>query len=268
MRATQKQNHLIIKRYGESALLLEWKQEISEKVNASVHQMMQHLSSQELLGLESMIPAYCSLLIIFDKSKITFNELQDLIRNLSFDSHENDKSKIEASLAGNVEKSGPNSNEKKWRIPVCYDGEFFLDEKKLSAELRLSREEMIQLHTSGSYRVYMMGFLPGFPYLGKLPERLRSKRLTSPRSKVLAGSIAITDLQTGIYPQNSPGGWNVIGKTPIPLIEESQLGMSLPSAFLFAPGDWVSLYSINKSEYRALTEQVKQGALKLHDLHE
>ncbi|CAD2073868.1 5-oxoprolinase subunit B family protein [Phocicoccus pinnipedialis] len=122
-------------------------------------------------------------------------------------------------------------------IPVCYDPEFGIDQDKFAVSL----EELINRHTEPEYRVYMIGFLPGFMYLGGLDEKLHMKRLVIPRKKIDKGSVGIAGGQTGVYPQIAPGGWNIIGKTPLEMVKEG-----IP---IVNPGDYVKFYSISKDEY-------------------
>ncbi|MDN4495593.1 5-oxoprolinase subunit PxpB [Ureibacillus aquaedulcis] len=130
------------------------------------------------------------------------------------------------------------------RVPVCYDEEFALDMERVMEFTDLSPEEIISLHISKTYVVHLVGFLPGFPYLGELDSRLHVPRLTKPRSLVNASSVGIGGYQTGIYPIDSPGGWNIIGKTPYPLFDVRK-----DEPTLFQVGDIVTFYEITKQEY-------------------
>ena len=130
------------------------------------------------------------------------------------------------------------------RIPVCYDEEFALDMERVIEHTNLSFEELVAIHTSTPYSVYLIGFLPGFPYLGELDPRLHVPRLQTPRKLVTASSVGIGGHQTGIYPIDSPGGWNIIGKTPCSLFDVSK-----DEPTLFQTGDRVTFYEITKKEY-------------------
>jgi KipI family sensor histidine kinase inhibitor len=135
-------------------------------------------------------------------------------------------------------------------IPVLYGGEWGPDLDDVAAFAHLSPAQAIALHASIRYRVYMIGFSPGFPYLGLLPERLAMPRLSTPRAKVPAGSVGIADRQTGIYPTMTPGGWRLIGRTPISLYRQSRL---VP--FLLKPGDMVQFKSIDQDEFNRLSRE-------------
>lgn len=140
------------------------------------------------------------------------------------------------------------------RIPVCYDEEFALDIGRLEAETGLCAEDIVEIHRAATYTVFMMGFLPGFPYLGGLDERLIVPRLATPRTTVVAGSVGIGGAQTGIYPIHSPGGWNIIGRTPLKLFDEER-----EAPFLFALNDEVQFVVIDKAQFKELQRDGVSG---------
>jgi len=130
------------------------------------------------------------------------------------------------------------------KVPVCYDDEFAPDIKYIIKEKKICKQELIQLHTQRTYRVYMIGFLPGFAYMGEVDVKIAMNRKTSPQN-VSKGSVGIAGNQTGIYPMDSPGGWNIIGKTPVELYETNENGMNT----YFKAGDIVQFFSISKNEF-------------------
>jgi len=130
-------------------------------------------------------------------------------------------------------------------VPVCYDDEFAPDIPHITKEKKISKQELIQLHTQRTYRVYMIGFLPGFAYMGEVDQSIAMNRKTAPQ-QVSAGSVGIAGNQTGIYPMDSPGGWNIIGKTPVKLYEMNEHGMNT----YFKAGDIVQFFSISKNEFK------------------
>lgn len=142
-------------------------------------------------------------------------------------------------------------NTRSIEIPVCYDELFSDDMKRIIAHTGLTREEIISLHTSTSYTVYMIGFLPGFPYLGDLPKKLHVPRLDKPRLQVVKGTVGIGGTQTGIYPIESPGGWNIIGRTPLDLYS---LNRAVP--FLIGAGDQLSFRSISIDDFNEMKENL------------
>ncbi|HMP87871.1 MAG TPA: 5-oxoprolinase subunit PxpB, partial [Lacibacter sp.] len=136
-------------------------------------------------------------------------------------------------------------------LPVCYDPVFGTDLAQLEAELQLPAAEIVRLHSSRTYHVFLLGFTPGFPYMGILPPELHCRRKTTASQTVAAGSVAIAGTQTGIYPLSSPGGWNIIGRTPVSLVNPDQ-----PSPFLLQPGDEVKFTPISREEFEAYENHV------------
>jgi KipI family sensor histidine kinase inhibitor len=129
-------------------------------------------------------------------------------------------------------------------VPVCYGGELGPDLDAVAAFAGIGQDEVVRLHTSRTYRVFMLGFLPGFTYMGTVDERIAVPRLADPRSSVQAGSVGIAGFQTGIYPASTPGGWRIVGRTPI-----KPFDLHRAEPFMFKPGDAVEFYAINPVEY-------------------
>jgi KipI family sensor histidine kinase inhibitor len=196
---------------GDRALLVRLGNEIDPQLLGEVLALEQALISSRPSGLLSTVPAYASLLCNFDATTTSFSQLGASIRSF--------EGKLQP-----FELSGDTIE-----IPTRYDGEDLLD---VAAVTGLNRDEVIDLHTARNYVVYCVGFAPGFPYCGELDERLSVSRRASPRLTVAAGSVAIAGRQTGIYPVASPGGWNIIGHTEIPLFDVN----AEPPA-RFKPGD-------------------------------
>jgi len=141
-----------------------------------------------------------------------------------------------------------------YNIPVCYDAEFGLDLKLISREKNLSLDQIIRLHTQPIYTVYFIGFLPGFLYLGGLDKKLQISRKIQPRMEVQKGAVGIGENQTGIYPKSSPGGWQIIANSPVPLFDKNRLPPCEISA-----GDKVKFYQVSKSEFLKISEEIKEG---------
>lgn len=146
------------------------------------------------------------------------------------------------------------SQVRRLRIPVCYEAEFALDLERMEKVTGLSAADIVRIHSEAIYTVFMIGFLPGFPYLGGLDERLAVPRLAEPRLQVTAGSVGIGGAQTGVYPIDSPGGWHIIGRTPLRLFDTERA-----EPFLFAPGDEVQFVPINVAEFRKLKRDGVSG---------
>ena len=190
--------------YGDQALLINFEQKIDPAINATVIDLQQWIEAAKIEGIQFMIPAYCSLTIGFDQKVIDQKVLITVIRQLAFEAVNTNKT-VESSKKSN----------RLLRIPVCYETEYGLDLLELSEEKGISIEEIIALHTGQIYQVYMLGFLPGFVFMGKIPETLQCSRKITPRLQVPASSVGIAGFQTGIYPTNSPGGWQILGQTPL-----------------------------------------------------
>lgn len=204
-----------IQPFGDSAILVDWGGGIDPRVNARVHNLARVLMDSTLPGLLECVPAYSSLLVIFDPLVVEFKGLQERIR------------KIAAALPEQGVRAG-----RLVEIPVRYGGADGPDLERLAKHCGLSIEETIRLHSEPEYTVFFLGFLPGFPYLGGMHPRLAMPRLEKPRLSVPAGSVGIAGKQTGIYPLESPGGWRIIGRTRVQLFDA---GRSRPA--LISPGD-------------------------------
>ncbi|HEV3250009.1 MAG TPA: 5-oxoprolinase subunit PxpB [Puia sp.] len=223
---------------GDNAVTIDLGNHISESLNRKVLGMQQWLSEKALEGVKDLIVAYSSLTIFYDPV---------LVRKkypLSSTVYQFIKSKLEEAWA-NSSPSNEIPGEQPVRIPVCYDDDFGFDLDFIAEIKGISKELIIQMHLSKTYRVYMIGFLPGFSYLGELDEKLILPRKRS-AVPVPAGSVGIAGSQTGIYPLNSPGGWHIIGRTPFRLFNPL---MEIPVTL--KPGNYVQFYSINREEFNS-----------------
>lgn len=240
-----KQHDFVIIPLSESALTIELGSPPGQKKSQSIEAIRQQLFQLKLKGIFDIIPAYTNLSIIYDFSiwrkagptESPFQNLSSLI-----------KKKIKPPGTFNTKPKEIKE------IPVCYDPEYGPDLKEASKTLGLSQDELIHLHFQKEYTVFMIGFLPGFPYMGKTDKKIQIPRKSTPRTKVPKGSIAIADFQTGIYPFESPGGWNLIGRTPIELIKmEEEFKSYLES------GDRVRFHPIDKEEFNVIREEHSWG---------
>lgn len=205
----------MLKPLGDSAILIQLGDEIDPILNQRVHALSALL--QTIPAVIETVPAYCTVLIHYDSLAITYSQIKNLIEekiSLLDDSTHRPSRRLE--------------------IPVLYGNASGPDLEPAATTLALSPSELIRLHSEREYIVYMMGFTPGFPYLGILNEKLTLPRMSTPRTRVPAGSVAIAGSQTGIYPVDSPGGWHIIGHTPLKLFDPTS-----ETPFLFAPGDTV-----------------------------
>jgi len=213
---------------GDRGLLLEFGDEISAEVNEKVRKMALALQAEPLEGIIEVVPTYRSLLVLYNPVVISLEDLKRRLKQLE---------------TGLKEISFPDP--KLTKIPVLYGGEFGPDLEKVAEYLHLTPEEVIRLHCSKPYFIYMIGFMPGFPYMGELPDALITPRLKTPRLSVPAGSVAIAQKQTGIYPVESPGGWQILGRTPVKLFNPEKE----PPALL-RMGNLVRFYPIDEKEFQ------------------
>ena len=193
--------------HGDSTLVIEFGKDIDLHTNKLVQFVFSKTEKRlyKNLFIKDVYPTYKSLVINYDNLAIDYQALKKKIEPLIFE------------IIDNYDKNV--SNDKVLEIPVKYGGEFGPDLKIMSKKLNISEESIINIHSSAIYRIYMIGFMPGFPYLGGLDERISFPRLSTPRIKVPAGSVGIAGKQTGIYPFESPGGWNIIGRTELSLFD-------------------------------------------------
>lgn len=217
----------IIKPVGVQAIQVIFEQKIDEIINSKVMTLKEKLSDLSSDVVRELIPTFASLLIYYDPLKTDFVSMKQLVEGLLEEGQD-----------------GKQSQGHLIEIPVCYGGKYGEDLEFVARHAGLTPEEVIRIHSGRDYRIYMLGFLPGFPYLGGLDERLVTPRLESPRTKIPAGSVGIGGAQTGIYPMESPGGWQLIGRTPIQLFHPEDNG-KLP----YEAGDWIRFIPIDEKEY-------------------
>lgn len=225
---------------GDSSVLIEFGKEISPQINRKITALVSLMKEQHIEGVVDMIPAFASLLINYDPRVITYGQIKkrlEKILKLDVKTEENDCRVIE--------------------IPVCYGGEYGPDLANIAKLAGLSEEEVISIHASKDYLIYMLGFLPGFSYLGGLDERIHTPRLANPRIKIRAGSVGIGGSQTGIYPLDSPGGWQLLGMTPVKTYDPER---EVP--ILFEAGDYIRFVPVSEEEYKAIKEQVDAGSYR------
>jgi inhibitor of KinA len=223
---------------GDSALMIDFGNCIDETINRKVLGLFHSLKENPIEGIIEIVPAYSSLAIYYDVLQMKKNQP---VYKTAYDSF---SEIITKRLALPV--SEPETSLETIKIPVCYDAEFALDMGELTKTKKISTEEVIHIHTSKEYTVYMLGFLPGFTYMAKVDDSIAMPRRVNPRINVEAGSVGIAGYQTGIYPLPSPGGWQIIGRTPLRLFNAGS-----DSFTLLKPGNKVQFYSISKDEFNS-----------------
>lgn len=225
------------KQFGARSILIEWPSEINENVLYDVISYKENLIKSNIKYLVEIKPAYNSILVNYD---ITINNVYDEILKL--------KTYYSPSKTKNLIAS------KLWTIPVCYDDEFALDLEELSAAKSCSKNTIIKQHSNAIYTIYFIGFLPGFYYLGGLDKALHFPRRESPRLQIKKGAVGIGGSQTGVYPSVSPGGWNIIGNSPINFFD-----VTLETPCFGQQGDKIQFKPVSKKEYNDIKIMVDAG---------
>ncbi|WP_170007157.1 5-oxoprolinase subunit PxpB [Bacillus fonticola] len=199
-----------IETIGDRALLVRWKSDTHElqQINQHVHLTYAYLHKHPFLGFLEANAAYDTLLVVYDVLSISHLEARERLQ----------QSLQQMEINDSVSRPDTRTH----RVPVCYDEPYALDIQDVCKQLGISKQDLIQLHTRRSYPIYFHGFLPGFPFMGPTCSRLHINRKSSPRVRIPRGSVAIADDQTGIYPSPSPGGWHIIGQTPLSLLPERE----------------------------------------------
>lgn len=222
---------------GDSAVTVQFKNEISKEVNSYVTSLCAEIENNKIKGVIEYIPTFCSVSVLYDctliSAKKLISKLEKIIKNI----------KITTSRKAKL-----------YEIPVCYDDCFALDMGNVCEHSHLTREEVIARHSGRDYLIYMLGFLPGFAYLGGMDEALATPRLDSPRSEIFEGAVGIGGEQTGIYPVASPGGWQLIGKTPVKVYDKER-----ENPILYSSGDYIRFVPVSLAEYDQIETQINTG---------
>jgi inhibitor of KinA len=225
---------------GDSAVVVEFGDRVDRALSERVLRLSANVRAAKIPGVFETVPTYRSLMVLHDP--------------LTIGAH-----RLIAELETLMHGSGSEAKEARlWRIPACYEEAHAPDLADVAARTGLSEAEIVQRHSSTVFHVYMLGFVPGFPYMGDLPDALVLPRRTDPRVKVPAGSIAIAAGQTAIYPVESPGGWHLIGATPLRLFD-----VRLPRPALLAPGDKVQFTGVTRTEFEDIRAAVNADAYEV-----
>ena len=220
-----------ISNLGDAALYCDFGQEVDKDINIKVIRYFKTIQKEGILGINNLTPSYNKLIVSFDLKKTNFNELKKIIENLEV-------------IDSKILKSN------KIEIPVCCDETFALDIERLKEKLKIDRDKIYENFFSKEFFCYMTGFIAGMPFLGDLDENMRAKRLETPRVKVPKGSVGLTEQFANIYTFESPGGWNIIGNTPINIFNSKKEA----NPNLINPGDNVTFKRITKDQYENYNE--------------
>lgn len=226
--------------FGDSAMAVVLGKEISEAVCRRIQALKKAVESANAPGIIETVPTYCSLLVYYDPTALSRADAQKLLMRLQ---------------AG--ARASALARPTVIEIPVCYGGEFGPDIEYVARTHGLSVSEVIKRHSQRDYLIHMLGFIAGFPYLGEMDKSLATPRMTKPRIRIKAGSVGIGGEQTGIYPVASPGGWRLIGNTPVKLYDPLR-----NKAALLDAGSFIRFRPVSKEEYAAIAREVSDGAYK------
>ena len=219
-----------ISNLGDAALYCDFGSKVNKKINLNVidyfNSLSKFIKENKDCGINNITPSYNKLIVSFDLSITSYAEISNVVQNLK--------------IIGDTQ-----NKQKKIKIPICCDSEFGLDFKRLLDKTKLSKEKILDLYLNKDYFCYMTGFIAGMPFLGDINENIRCNRLETPRVKVPKGSVGIAEQFANIYTFESPGGWNIIGKTPLKIFDQS----NLDEPVLIKVGDEVNFYQISKEEY-------------------
>ena len=218
---------------GDSALVVEFEERIDERVNARAIALAAALQRADIRGVRDVVPTYRAVAVYFDPLRTAYDRLVERVKlELAHPSPE------------------PAAGRPALRIPVCYGGEFGPDLAEVAAFAQIGEDEVIRRHTAVAYRVFMLGFVAGFAYMGTVDPSIAMPRRETPRVRVPLGSVGIAGVQTGVYPAETPGGWRLIGRTPVKPFDPSRA-----EPFLMQAGDHVQFYAIDRDEFVRTTER-------------
>jgi len=229
--------NLRYKPFGERSILIEWPERIDENILKDIIRFKDLIHENKIKVIVELKLAYNSLLVVYDSVCRNFENDVIFLKKLY-----------------KISKIEHDNMSKQWKIPVCYDSIFGIDLEAISKEKTLSVTEIIDIHSKAFYTVYFIGFLPGFLYLGGLDKAIFMPRKPTPRLKIEKGAVAIGGNQTGIYPNESPGGWNIVGNSPVSFFD---INKDVPC--FVNPGDQIRFQSISFNEYKNIKNLVESG---------
>ena len=218
-----------ISNLGDAALYCDFGTEVNKDINSKVIKLFETIREKNIEGINNLTPSYNKLIVSFDLKITNFKKIKEIVENIQI-------------------KETQKLNSKKLEIPVCCDSSFSLDIERLEKKLNLDREQILEVFFNKEFFCYMTGFIAGMPFLGDLEEKMRAQRLETPRVKVPKGSIGLTEQFANIYTFESPGGWNIIGNTPLNVFDIAK--EKEPN--LINPGDKVKFKRISMEEYKDL----------------
>ena len=237
--------NISIRQFGAHAILLKWPNRVEEAILGDILGFSHYLKENHLDSTKwELIPIYNSLTLIGKDAILDFDGIKQQL--LKWYSDKGESRIVDRYL---------------WRLPVCYDKEFGIDLDEVSRQLEMDVQDIITMHSNAVYTVYGIGFLPGFMYLGGVPEALEVPRKSAPRAKVPKGSVGLAGKQTGVYPQDSPGGWNIIGRCSVPMFD-----IKKEDPCFVKVGDKIQFYPISMGEYQLHIIESEVGIYKIEKI--
>ncbi|PKI23349.1 allophanate hydrolase [Staphylococcus succinus] len=224
---------------NEQSIMIYFNNHIEAETFQKVQQVEQYIKLQNNPAIIEIVPSYRAILLYIDTNQ---SDIKNIVTELKLDQLDLTQFNNEA------------SHHKTVHIPVLYGGEYGQDLEEVANYNEISTDAVVQMHTNNTYLIYMLGFMPGFPFLGGLNEKLHTPRRQDPRTRIPAGSVGIANNQTGLYPKESPGGWQIIGRTPLNVFDIHREVMCL-----YAAGDYIKFYSITEETYHEIVEEQKHN---------
>ena len=216
---------------GDRAISIDFGQVIDPQINRYIRQTIERIKELQLEGIIELVPTYCALLVEYDAMLYSYSDICKSMKSILAEGMTDTTNELVTVV----------------EVPTVYGGEFGPDLSFVADHNHLSEDEVISIHSGTDYLVYMLGFIPGFTYLGGMDPRIATPRLSSPRTLIPAGSVGIAGEQTGTYPSDSPGGWQIIGRTPVTMYD-----MSKAQAALLNAGDYVRYVPIDEREFHRI----------------
>lgn len=223
---------------GDCGLVVEFGRTIDKEINNKVHGLMNWIEKKEIPGIRDLLPTYRSLMIMYNPVEIGFEKLVGVLMEYNIDTSVNE-----------------NLSKRILQVPCCYGARFGVDLGDMEKLTGIDRDEIIRIHSGVDYKIFMLGFLPGFVYLGGLDKRIEAPRLKTPRLKILPGSVGIGGNQTGVYPIASPGGWRLLGGTPLDFYNPER-----EEPIFCKAGEYIRFVPINIDEYYDIRHMIITGS--------
>ncbi len=231
---------------GDKAVNVTFERQVSVTINQQIAQLQQRLTQLGVDGITGFLPAFRTLTVFYEPAQISLQQLKATINTAMLDGHQNTVSTV-----------------KRVHIPVCYDTDFGPDLANVATRAHLTSKAVIERHSQPDYLIYMLGFLPGFAYLGGLDPQIATPRLATPRLKIAPGSVGIAGEQTGMYPIESPGGWQIIGRTPLRLFQPES-----DQPFYYQTGDYIHFDVISRAEYDQIASHLADYHVRVEPVPE